>query len=538
MKQKFLIYCIVLITVIGLLAGTSCKRKSQEDPEMQGPAGFRIILSGTADPATLYVPAAEPAVSTLITVTARNNDGTPVAGKQIIFQTGSYGYLDNYQVSDVRTTSAGGTAQITFFIPPMANIKATATTYVTATLVEDGRLDSVHGQVTDSIPVRIIPYAEQGFIIHGHVWTPAGNGVGEVSIVAEGADGNGSALAVTRPSGSYEFYVGSGWYGTITPEAEGYTFIPSVITITDANPVMQDRYYQDFTAVFAGGNNLATDVGTWDNISPNGDTLSVSVYNVTGDSGISYIVIPDAEWIHVSPSTGVTPGSFTITVDANTTGEDRAGTITVSATDTASSETTININQLGNEAGSGATLAADRTSISADSAGGTETVNIFNSGSADDIDFIVTPNDSWLTVSETSGTTDTDIDITIAANSGSARTGTITLTATTTGVGNPTVTITVNQDAGGSLEANPNFRSVLAAGETFTVDITNPSTSDSLIWTRTNSDTWISATPTSGSTPGQLSVTVDPNGTGIARSGVITVTAGSATATITINQNG
>lgn len=539
MKKNNFIYLIILISVIGLLTGTSCKRNSVPEPDTHKPAGFRIILSGTADPSTLYVPQAEPAVSSELSVRALNNDGTPVVGRKVVFQVGAYGYLNNYQVSDVQTTNQSGMVHRTFYIPTQANIRSTIQTEIKVTLIDDGRLDSTLAQITDTIPIKIIPYMEQGLIIHGRVVTPAGTGVGEVTVYLEGADGNGSAIGVTRPSGSYEFYVMGGWYGSITPSAEGYSFTPGSIEFTTANPINSDTYNQDFIALFEGGNNLTVDVETWENIPPSGGTLTINVYNSTGDSSIGYIVIPDMEWISVNPATGSTPGSFTITVDENSTGEDRSGTVSVSATDTATSEATVTISQLSHEVGTDATLSVDRTTISVDAAGSTETVNIYNSTSDDTIDFIVTPNESWLTVNTTTGSTDSSVDITIDPNTGSARTGTITITATTTGVTNPTRTITVNQEAGGSIALDVTSRNVLASGESFTVNVTNPTTSDTLTWTLSNSDSWINANPTSGSTPGSFTITVIPNGTGSTRTGVYTVTGSNgSTATLTINQAG
>ena len=128
MKKTFLLYFIFFILVIGFISNTSCKRRSNEDPVMGGPSGFRIILSGTANPSTLYVPTSEPAVSSLITVTALNNDGTPASGRNIVFQVDIYGYFENYQITDIRETNSSGVATITYYIPPGTCIRGTAYT--------------------------------------------------------------------------------------------------------------------------------------------------------------------------------------------------------------------------------------------------------------------------------------------------------------------------------------------------------------------------------------------------------------------------
>jgi hypothetical protein len=537
MKKSILLYSIIFISIIGLLSTISCKRSAQQDPEMGGPAGFRIILSGTANPSTLYVPKSEPAVSSLITVTALNNDGTPARYKNVVFQADLYGYFENFQITDVKNTGESGVATITYFIPPATCVRGTAYTEIKATLVDDGRLDSMQAEIIDYIPIKIIYHTDlANIIIHGNVWTTSGEGLGEVPIELESTNAMENGVAVTRPSGSYEFYVTRGWTGTITPNLEEFDFTPESYTFD--SPLYADVYGVDFIARFTGTDALAVDVTEWV-VSAIGGTQIVNVYNVSGNFSISYLVLPDRNWIHVSPSSGNTPGSFTITVDENTTADDRNGTVTVTATD-GGSQVTIDITQSSYEVSSEATLSVDRTTLNIDEAGSTETVNVFNSTSDDDIDFIVTTNDNWITIDPTSGTTDTTINITIEQNTGAARTGTVTITATSTGVLNPTVTITVIQEAGASLAVDVTSRNVLAAGETFIVNVRNPTTSESLYYELTNPDPWITASPLAGTTPGQFSITVNANGTGLPRNGVLTVTAPSngATATVTINQDG
>ncbi len=535
MKKSILLYLIIFISIIGLLSTVSCKRSAQQDPEMGGPAGFRIILSGTANPSTLYVPQSEPAVSSLITVTALNNDGTPARNKNIVFQADRYGYFENFQITDVKNTGESGVATITYFIPPATCVRGTVYTEIKATLVDDGRLDSMHAEIIDRIPIKIIHHSDlANIVIHGNVWTTSGEGLGEVPIALESSNDMESGVAVTRPSGSYEFYVTRGWAGTIRPELENFDFVPTEYIFTG---LYEDQYGVDFIAQFTGADALATDVTEWE-VRALGGTQLVNVYNVSGTFSIGYLVLPDRNWIHVSPSSGNTPGSFTITVDENTTGENRNGTITVTATD-GGSEVTINITQLSYEVSSEATLAVDRTTLNIDEAGSTEIVNVYNSTSAEGIDFIVTTNDSWITVDPLSGTTDTTVNIIVEQNTGTARTGTVTITATSTGVLNPTVTITVIQEAGASLAVDVTSRNILAAGETFIVNVTNPTTSESIGYTITNPDTWVKATPETGTTPGQFTVIVSPNGTGFPRNSIITITADNgAIVTITINQGG
>ncbi len=526
MRKKILPVIIsVLVSGILMLTMNSCKRNKEGDPSVIPNAGFRISLSGTANPSTLYVPETGAPVFSQIRVRALHSNGSPAQGFDVIFREGIYGYFNSYRNTVLDTTDSQGMAEATFFLPPGANIKADVMTNVIVTLVDNGRLDSSISAVEDIIPIRLIPYVLQGIVIRGRINTPAGNGVEGISVVLDGDIGLADGVTVTRPNGSYEFYVAPGWYGTITPNSTGYTFVPDLYTFDETAPINYDRYDLDFIAIFAGGETLVTDVTAWENIPVAGGTQVVNVYNGTGDAPIGYIVIPDSTWIHVSPNSGTTPGSFTITVDENPTAEDRDGTIIVSATDTSVSSVTININQLGGEVSSDARLAAQPETLNMPWETTASIINVYNSATIDVINYIVTsiPQSDWITTSATSGATPSNLTITASNNLGEARTGQVILTPTTIGVPN-TVTVTVIQEAGPSIALDITTKNVAMGGETFSVNVTNPTTSDSVNFTVTTNSTWITFTPTSGNTPSGISITVTANGTGQVRSGMVTFT--------------
>jgi hypothetical protein len=525
MKKNILLSIIIGVFITGILAltMTSCKRSNVQEPGMIPNAGFRISLSGTANPSTIWVPETGDAAPSVIRVRALHSDGSPAQFYDVIFQVGAVGFFSGFKISTVVRTDASGMAEVTFEIPAAANIKTELVTSVTATLVDNGRIDNTLAEVFDVIPIHIIPYLDQGVMIHGHVRTPAGNGVEGVQIVLDGEVGLADGVTVTRPSGSYEFFVKSGWYGTITPVSSGYTFIPVSYVFDISAPIQFDILDLDFVAIFAGGNALAVDVTQWD-VPVAGGTQTIDVYNGTGDAAISYIVVPDSSWIHVSPNSGTTPGSFTITADENTSGGNRSGTVTVTSTGTEVSSVTISVNQLGNEVPSDARLAVD--------------IQTLNSTTSDSISYILTtvPASDWITVSQTNGSTPDTFTITTAANSGPARTGQVILTPTTTGVSN-TVTITVNQEAGPSIAINVASKNVAVGGEVFSVTVTNPSNSDACPFSVTKSagTGWLVISPTTGLTPAGISITVNANGTGQMRTGTVTFTNTSAGSTQTVD---
>jgi len=544
MKKSAWIFILIIATVAGFVTLSSCKRSNVDDPEVIGPAGFRISLVGSANPSTLYIPDTTPAVYSIIKVRVLKNDATPVTGHDVVFQHGGYGYFEGFKASAVKTTNAAGEAQITYFLPPGTAVKAEQVTTLTATLVDAGRIDtSILSEVVDYIPIRVIPYISTGIVLAGNITTPAGSGIENVVVTFAGSDGNKSGFSLSQSDGSFEFLVGGGWYGTVTATADGYTFTPPSYEFFNTSSIYNDYNSLNFVGVFDGGNNLAADVTQW-LVQVEGGTQSVNVYNATGDSPIGYTVLANTDWLHVSTTNGVTPGNFIMTAEENHTGEDRTGEITIPSTDTAVSTVTVNVTQRGNETHSDARLEVDRQTLNFDALGGTKPVNVYNSRTSDNIEFVVTNNaEEWLTISDNVGVTDMTLDFICAANTeGTSRSGVVILTVTSTGVSNSEVRINVNQDSGSSIKVTPDEIIASQAGnESHTIMVTNPYTDDyDLTWTATNSDSWIAISPTSGRVGNSFVITVQTaNSSPNERVGVVNITASNgATATVTIKQQG
>jgi len=455
MKRSTAMYLLIFLLFMGLLSSISCKRNSQNDPGMKPGASYRI-LSGAANPSTLYVPRTNNTASSHITATATYNDGTPIAFKNVVFQAGKYGYLDGNQISDVRTTNAGGVAEINFHIPASADVSTTETVYVSATLVDDNAIDSVYSQVSEYIAIVVIPYIDRGFHITGHVYTPALVGIGEVVVQFKGEAGHASGNAVSfLPSGEYGFYVSPGWYGTIEagvgsgggtpiPDAgwagitagEDYTFTPASYVIDVSNPVSTNVYNQDFIATSTtASNKLSTDILTWDAPNDGGSQL-VNVYNISNEAQIAYVVIPNVNWLTVSPSSGATPGNFTMTANENTTTATRSGKFTISATNTLSSEVVITVNQLISDVTP--SLAASPSDIYVPASGNVKyTVTVSNPTTDDVLNWTLDSDATWLGIKPTSGDTlhnDTfEVKVQGANPDPTDRVGKIYITATYTG---------------------------------------------------------------------------------------------------------
>ncbi len=322
-------YGLIILLAFGLVLLSSCTRSSVEDPDMKGGAGFRIQVSGTASPSVLYVPEHLPSVYSDITARVLKNDGSPAINYTVIFQTDAFGYFDNYKLSDTRTTDGGGNARIRFFIPPGTRAIGDTSIDLKATVVDDGRNDIPFlSEIYDYIPIRIIPYdAKEMVVVSGHVYACSGL-LGLPGVVLTLSNGGG--LAVSRNSGSYDTYVPWGWTGEITAQSEGFTFVPTSITI--ATPLYQDLGGQDFFGT-ASSYGLVASPTTFDLEATASSGNEVWVGSVDNICQISYRVSSGADWITItSGATGTTVGTFQFSVTANASGAKRTGDISIIST--------------------------------------------------------------------------------------------------------------------------------------------------------------------------------------------------------------
>ena len=254
------------------------------------------------------------------------------------------------------------------------------------------------------------------------------------------------------------------------------------------------------------------------NLSASASTLdfSASVGNQTVNitSNASWTVSESLSWVTVTPTSGSNNGSISVSVTANN-GSARNGTITLTAA--CGTVITITVNQAAL-----CNLSASASTLDFSASAGNQTANITSTTS-----WTVSESLSWVTVTPTSGSNNGSISVSVTANTGSARNGTITLTAACGTV----ITITVNQAAPCNLSASTSTLNFSASAENQTVNISSNST-----WTISESMTWLTVIPSSGSNNGSVTVsaTVNP---GTARSGIITLTAACGTViTITVNQ--
>jgi hypothetical protein len=144
-----------------------------------------------------------------------------------------------------------------------------------------------------------------------------------------------------------------------------------------------------------------------------------------------------------------------------------------------------------------------------------------------------TSNASWLSVSPSSGATPASLQVSVASSTLNPGNYTGSITVVSLGSVNTTQTITVNL----TVTAPPPVLAVSASTLSFTailgqtvpsqtVAITNGSQGSSFGWTATSNSSWLTLSPSSGSTPQNLSVGINVSGLAVGSyNGTVTITA-------------
>src|SRR5262245_3765036 len=119
---------------LAVLAASACAVDKQEAPSLAGPSGFAQSLVLSAAPQVL---SRDGSSMSTISVRARNADGSPMAGRRLLFSASSGTLL----TSEV-LTSNDGTASVVYVAPTRNEPVAVA--MISVTLIEAGDLANTH----------------------------------------------------------------------------------------------------------------------------------------------------------------------------------------------------------------------------------------------------------------------------------------------------------------------------------------------------------------------------------------------------------
>lgn len=272
---------------------------------------------------------------------------------------------------------------------------------------------------------------------------------------------------------------------------------------------------------------------------PNGQTLSISN---TGGGTLNWSASSNQSWLMLSATSGAAPSSLTVSV--NTTGLTAGtynATISLVASGATNTPQTVAVSLTVTTAAPTIGLSATTLSFSGQQAGSNpagQSLSISNTGGGT-LSWAASSNQSWLTLSSSSGTGPSTITvfastgglaagnysgtITVSANgaTNTPQTVVVSLTVTTAA---PTIGLSVTgmSFAGQQGAASPSGQAL---------SITNVG-GGTLTWSASTNQSWLTLSSTGGTAPSTL--TVFANTAGLAAgsySGIVTVSAGGATNT-------
>jgi hypothetical protein len=353
--KKHVLVIAVIMAFLAVMSLTSCKRASVDDPNKDGPTGHSITLSGSANPVTLYISQGKPDAYSLLTVSATQHDGNPATGREIILESGAYGFLQDTKISVKLNTGGSGVVNSLYRIPQGTDVRISTTIYIKATLIDEQK--PADASIYCYVPIQVIPYTPNDYIrVSGTIIDQYSNrGVGNVVIELS----TGGATK-TGGSGGYSFniYGGAslGWYGDITPTKENVKFIPAKISLgSEDAPIFHDVTGVNFYAVVKQTIVVTPTEMSFNNAASG--AVSAYVY-CTPDANFraTFIASSSATWLELGTSSGdvnyssvttTTPTNIYLRVGANGTGIERTATVTITviSPENASGTVTINVYQ-------------------------------------------------------------------------------------------------------------------------------------------------------------------------------------------------
>jgi uncharacterized protein (TIGR03437 family) len=260
---------------------------------------------------------------------------------------------------------------------------------------------------------------------------------------------------------------------------------------------------------------------------------------LTSSSPTSFTAAPTVPWLSVTPSNGTTPASLTLAVvnSAALEGQTYQGAITISGGG-AQSSISVSLN-VASGGGSG-TITASPSSVSfsqvlGGAAPSTQSVQL---SAANATSFTAVSTATWLSVSPASGTTPGNLTLGVDATglSAGAYQGSVGITAGTTTISvQVSFTITSAGSSGITLTPSSATFSQSLGGPAPNSQTLQLTTTSAASFTAASTAAWLTVTPTSGTTPGTLTLSVDASALVLGTyQASITVTVGSSVSSVPV----
>jgi len=259
-----------------------------------------------------------------------------------------------------------------------------------------------------------------------------------------------------------------------------------------------------------------------------GSTPAAQPVTLSSSSALNYTAVSSAAWLNATPASGATPASLSVSVNpAGLAVGNYSGTLTVTASGASNSPQKIAVSLAVTSASSGnpslnvAPGTLTFTYASGSTSSGTQNLSITSTGAALQITAAASGG-SWLSVTPT--TSSTPAIFKVSANPTGLAAGTYngTITITSTGAANTPQTIPVKLVVGSSTGSGrlriwpPRgvyFDYQSGQSDPAPKSVRVMSTGAPLSFTAAvHGGSWLSVSPSGGTTPGTLGISVDPTG--------------------------
>ena len=316
------------------------------------------------------------------------------------------------------------------------------------------------------------------------------------------------------------------WAAAVNGFGGGTGTVQQAITVTApvANPTLNVNPASLSFAFTTGGSTPPSQTIA---VSSSGSALTYTVSASTATGG---------SWLTATGG-GTTPGNVTVSVNPGSLAAGTyTGTVSISSTGASNSPKTVSVTLIVTAA---PTLNNSPASLSFSYQAGATTpaaqnVNVSSSGTA--LNYTTATSATWLLVTPASGSTPGSLSVSVNPGGLAAGTYTGNVTVTAAGASNSPktvpVTLTVTAAQLPTLNTSPaslSFSYQAGATTPAAQNVNVSSSGTALSYTTATSATWLLATPASGSTPGSLSVFVNPSGLAAGTyTGNVTVTSAGA----------